>query len=193
MKKSYLLSLVFAFFITAGFVSAIPSDSLIDKLDKTPPIELSLKTIELKKDHSNVYAFSFINTAYADETAPAVEGATAATGVAAEADPTVPTLPGSDDPDLSEELPLGDFLKAVTASLGSWKGLGMLGIAALVVQLLMLLFRTTLMNWAAKWRLLLVYVLSIGAGYMALMVAGASWSEALLNSNTLAAVQVFVN
>ncbi len=177
MKKIYLFSLLFAVCLTTGFVTGFTDNNVHDQRIKIQQLKQGTTVIP------NIFP-----SAYADgavlEPAPTV---------APELPVEVPKLPGSDDADLSQELPVGDLLKAVTESVTSWKGLGALGIAALVVQLLMLVFRTTLMNWAGKWKLVVVYVLSLAAGYMALMVAGASWSEALLHSQTLAAAQVFVN
>lgn len=89
--------------------------------------------------------------------------------------------------------PSTDDIAALLASLGGLKGASALAIAALVVQGLMLLIRTKLGEMAGKYRLLIVYALSVGASILALRIAGVDLGAALVHGNTLAALQVLAN
>lgn len=89
--------------------------------------------------------------------------------------------------------PSSEELMAFINALGGIKNLGALGIVALVIQGLMLLLRTPLMAFAGVWRLIIVSGLSMVGGVIAQLAQGVGWLPALLNSATLAAVQVFVH
>lgn len=138
-------------------------------------------------------SFSLIQTVYADEAAPAASPTAEASPAPAEGE-AVPKLPGMED-DPSEMLDTATFLKAAIESVGSLKGASALAIVAMVLQLLMLFFRTQLSMWAGKWRMMLVYVLSLAGGVLALKVSvpGMEWLAALLHSNTLAAAQLVLH
>jgi len=98
---------------------------------------------------------------------------------------------------LADELvimpPTQDEIMALLASLGGLKGMGVLGIVAVVVQGLMLFFRTPLADFAGKWKLTIVLGLSLVGGVVGLVATGMAWLPALLHSTTLAAAQVFIH
>jgi hypothetical protein len=89
--------------------------------------------------------------------------------------------------DLSTQDALGQLL----SSLGGVKGASALGIIAVVLQAIMLFFRTPLANFAGKWRFLIVAGTSLVAGTVALIATGTPVLAALAHANTLAATQVF--
>lgn len=89
--------------------------------------------------------------------------------------------------------PSQEEMAALMASLLGLKGAGALVIAAVVTQAVMLALRSKLGEVAGKWRLLIVYALSIVTGVLALRIAGVDLSAALTHANTLAAFQVFIN
>ena len=89
--------------------------------------------------------------------------------------------------------PSVDELAALVASLGGIKGASFVAVAVVVVQGLMLLLRSKLGEVAGKYRLLAVYLLTVAGSVFALRVAGVDLGAALLHSQTLAALQVFVN
>ena len=89
--------------------------------------------------------------------------------------------------DLSTQDALGQLL----SSLGGVKGASALGIIAVVLQAIMLFFRTPLANFAGKWRFLIVAGTSLIAGTVALIATGTPVLAALAHANTLAATQVF--
>lgn len=85
-----------------------------------------------------------------------------------------------------------EIMSFITA-LGGLKGAGAFVIAGIVVQGLMLLFRSKLGDFAGKFKILVVYFLSIASGIIALKIAGVDIGAAFVHSNTLAALQVFLN
>ncbi len=89
--------------------------------------------------------------------------------------------------------PTGEEIKAFIASIGGLKGLGALGIVAIIVQALMLLTKTAFANILGKWQLTLVYLFTLGGGIFVLKTTGLDWMSVFLHSTTLAALQVFVN
>lgn len=89
--------------------------------------------------------------------------------------------------DLPTDQALAEFLK----SLGGLKGAGALAITTVVVQMVMLFFRTPLANFAGKYRLLIVAGLSLVVGFIILVATGVDWKLALLHANTVGALQVF--
>ena len=84
-------------------------------------------------------------------------------------------------------------IMAFLSALGGIKGAGALGIAAMAVQGLMLLFRSKLGSFAGKFKLLLVLLLSLVSGVIALKMHGVDLGAALLHSSTMASFQVFAN
>lgn len=89
------------------------------------------------------------------------------------------------------ELPMDQFLSDLIASLGGFKGASAMGIVAIVVQLLMKLSKTKLGEYAGRYKLLVVYGLTVVAGVLSLMTAGhLSFMAALIHANSLAAFQV---
>jgi len=169
-KKLSIFSALFAVIFMLGLGVGYNSDPVAKK-----------SIIELKQSNSTFHNLSLFETAYAEEAAPKVKA-------------EMPKLPGVDE-DPSKDLDTGVFLKALIKSIGSFAGGTALMIAALATQLLLLLFRTQLATFAGKWRLLIVYVLSLVSGVLALKVSvdGMEWLAALLHSNTLAAAQVLVH
>jgi len=136
-------------------------------------------------------SFSLIQATHAhehDETKKSDDEAKAAVKVEVE---KMPNLPGANDSP-ETELDAATFLRALIKSVGSFKGASALMLVALVLQLLLLFFRTKFAAFAGKWKLLVVYVLSLAAGVLALKVTvpGMEWLAALVHSNTLAAAQV---
>lgn len=89
--------------------------------------------------------------------------------------------------------PTADEFGALLASLGGLKGASFVAIAVVVVQGIMLLLRSKLGEMAGKYRLLIVYLLSVVGGVLALRIAGVDLGAALLHTQTLAALQVLVN
>jgi len=74
-------------------------------------------------------------------------------------------------------------------SLGGFKGASTLGVVGLIVQLLVLLFRTPLMAFAAKWKMVIVLTLSVGGSLISLLAQGVDWKVALLSGTVLAFAQ----
>lgn len=79
------------------------------------------------------------------------------------------------------------------AALGGLSGLQGLGVAALVVQGLMLLLKSQLGKYAGKYQLVVVMGLSLVSGSIALKMTGLDWASVLVHSSTLGAVQVFLH
>lgn len=89
--------------------------------------------------------------------------------------------------------PSGEEIKSLLDALGGVKGLSALAVAGLVVQVIMLLIRSGVGGLLGKFRLIVVYGLSIVSGVLALHLSGVDISAALVHANTLAAFQVFLN
>lgn len=94
---------------------------------------------------------------------------------------------------LPTDIEASDAVAELLRSIGGLKGASALAIVAVVVQAVMLFFRTKYASFAGKWRIVVVTGLTVVAGVLALRVAGVDWIGALLHSSTLAAVQVFGN
>lgn len=84
---------------------------------------------------------------------------------------------------------ISKFLEA----LGGAKGLGTLGIIALIVQGLMLLLKSTVGKFAGVYQLLAVNLLTLITGIIGLKMSGMDWGSAILHSQSLAAFQVFLH
>lgn len=89
--------------------------------------------------------------------------------------------------------PSGDEITAFLKALGGITNLGALGIVALVIQGLMLVFRTPLTAFAGVWQLVIVSGLSLVFGVITQISQGVNIWVALMNSATLAAAQVFIH
>ena len=89
--------------------------------------------------------------------------------------------------DAAKDLATEDFMKTLVESVGGAKGLGSLGIVALILQMLALFFRTQLAMFAGKWRLLIIWSASLVGGTIALKVGQPemAWTAALVHANTL--------
>lgn len=89
------------------------------------------------------------------------------------------------------EVPLEEVLQAVMALVGGVKGASVLAISALAIQVLLKFFSSSLSSFAGKYKLMIVYALSLVAGVVSSLVAGVGVVQAVLNANVLAAAQVF--
>ncbi len=79
---------------------------------------------------------------------------------------------------------------ALLAGIGGLKGAAL---AVVVIQGLMLFFRTNLADFAGKWKLLIVSGLSFAAAFVGILSTGAPWTTAIVDGAVLAAFQVFAN
>lgn len=86
-----------------------------------------------------------------------------------------------------------DELMKFFASIGGLKGASAMAIAVVVVQGLLLFFRSALARFAGIYQLLIVNGLTLIAGILGLKMSGVDWASAILHSQTLAALQVFAN
>jgi len=155
-------------------------------------------TLTSNTDHKQTIGMEFFETAYAqDEAKPSAEAVKAAASAtvedAAKVEKKVPVLDGAKADQAEAPLATEDFLKALMDSVGGMKGLGSMGLVALIIQLMMLFFRTKLATFAGKWKLMIVYGLSMVGGILAMKVNGADWGAALVHANTLAAGQSWVH
>lgn len=94
---------------------------------------------------------------------------------------------------LPADVTTADFLQSLLQALGSLKGATTLGFVVVGVQVLLKFFESPLANWAGKWRLTVVFFLTVPATALALKLQGLSWLVALLSGPVLAAVQVFAH
>ncbi len=93
--------------------------------------------------------------------------------------------------DLATEVPVQDFMAFLIKSMGGMKGASTLAIVGIVLQGLLMLTRTRLLDkYTSGKKLLIVYGLSMVAGVVALMSQGLDIQAALIHSNSLAAYQV---
>ena len=89
--------------------------------------------------------------------------------------------------------PSGDELIKFLQSLGGLKGAGTAAIVVIVVQGLLLFFRSSFAKFAGISQILIVNGLTLIAGVIALKAQGMELSVALLHSQTIAAFQVFAH
>lgn len=144
--------------------------------------------------------FNVIQTAYADEAvAPAPAPVVAAPAVIPPAviDPNNPEKPIDNK----------EFLDYLWKSFNGWKGLGAMGIAALITQILAMFMNTPLFVtvigfvgvqskfalWIGKWKLATIVGLSLISGICMLIGSGLDWKAALVHSSTLTFAQIFFN
>lgn len=92
-----------------------------------------------------------------------------------------------------EEVPVGDLLPAVLQFIGGLKGASALAITAGVIQLALLVFKTSLTNFAGKYKLLIVLGLSVAGALVGAMAGGMSVGAALVSGSVIAAAQVFIH
>lgn len=181
MNKITLLSAIFALFAGLGLAASIGISAPKFEIQKSNKIE---KIEKIKKTKQPAPTLSLIRTVYAEGVVTAPTGSIPV---------IVPKLPGTDPDDLDDPLATVDFLKALVDSIGGMKGAGVMVLVVIVVQLLMLFLRTPLAAFAGKWKMLIIYSLSMVGGLLALMAADVDWKAALLHSNTLAAVQTWLH
>lgn len=79
------------------------------------------------------------------------------------------------------------------AAIGGAKGAGTMGLIVVIIQGLLLLARSQFGKLAGKWRLAVVYLLTLVVGILSLKVSGLDWFSAFTHSNSLAAFQVFLH
>lgn len=94
---------------------------------------------------------------------------------------------------LAEELvqvPTEQFLGSLWQFIGGVGAMKGLALVAGVVQILMLFFRTSLSNFAGKYRLLIVLALTLVASVVTLMSQGLPLMAALMHGTTLGSLQV---
>jgi enamine deaminase RidA (YjgF/YER057c/UK114 family) len=89
--------------------------------------------------------------------------------------------------------PTGDELVKFLQSLGGLKGAGSVAIIVIVVQGLLLFFRSSFAKFSGAFQLLIVNGLTLIAGVIAMKAQGMELSVALLHSQTIAAFQVFAH
>lgn len=90
-------------------------------------------------------------------------------------------------------MPTQDFLALLLDSIGKIKGASAMTLAVLVTQILLAFFKTPMGEFAGKYKLLAVLVLSLATGILGLMMSGLDWKAALIHSSTLAAFQVLAH
>jgi len=78
-------------------------------------------------------------------------------------------------------------------SLKGTHGLGQMGLAAIVVQVLMYFIKQNYPRLPGKWRIIILQGLSIAAGVLGLRIAEFDWASAFLHANTIGAFQVFAH
>lgn len=82
------------------------------------------------------------------------------------------------------------------AFLGLLGGLGSLkgaALAMLIIQGLMLLFRSPLANFAGKWKLSIILGLSFFMAFVGVLASGKHWTQAIFDGAVISAFQVFAN
>lgn len=85
------------------------------------------------------------------------------------------------------------WLLQVLTFVSTAKGLTTIGLAAGVVQLVMLGFKTPLAAFTGRWRFVIVSLLTVAGLIVGSMATGATFSAALGQAPVLAAVQVFLD
>ena len=85
------------------------------------------------------------------------------------------------------------FLMSLWQFIGGAKGMSGMALVAAVVQIVMMFFKTSLANFAGKYRLLIVLGLTLFGSVVGLMSQGVSLAAALVNGATLSAAQVFAH
>jgi hypothetical protein len=132
-----------------------------------------------------------IQNAYlvADNAAPAP-----ATVTTSPASPAA-TAPAAAAPAPADQVapPSTEDISAFLSAIGGAKGAGTMAIIALIVQGLLLMFRSTIGKFAGIYQLLIVNGLTLLAGVIGLKMTGMDWGSALLHSQTLATFQVFAH
>lgn len=95
----------------------------------------------------------------------------------------------SEIPQIAPQAPLEDLMK----SMGGHDGLGFLALVALMIQVSMFSLHSKLGSFAGKYRLGVLYALSIIGGVITLKLQGLDTFSALTHSNSMAAYQVFLH
>lgn len=89
------------------------------------------------------------------------------------------------------EVPVEDVLQSIVALIGGVKGASILGISALVIQVLMKVASSKLANFAGKYKLVIVLGLSLAGAAVNHFVSGGSLPSLFMNAGLLSAAQVF--
>lgn len=95
--------------------------------------------------------------------------------------------------DVTDPLPDSEFWTGLLSFLSSISGKSILALVAGLVQVAMVFFRTSLSNFAGKYKLLVVTGLSVVGVVLAGLMAGESVLVTLFSGVGLAALQVFIN
>lgn len=95
--------------------------------------------------------------------------------------------------DINEVVPEVTWLAEVLSFIQQYKAFSGLALAAMLTQLVMRGFQTSLAGFAGRFRLLVVAVLNLASAVMASMVSGQSVLEALATGVGAAALQVFIH
>ena len=140
-----------------------------------------------------------------DAAAPAASPVVSTQAQPAVAAPVVAPPPSLVDPK-NPDKPIEDsaFLKYLLDSVGGIKGLGAMGLAAFLAQLLAAFMMTPMFaklvglkkpieEWMGKWKMALVCGLVLLSGVCMLIATGLDWKAALVHSSTLAMANVFVH
>lgn len=86
-----------------------------------------------------------------------------------------------------------DFFSSAIAFVGGIKGASIMAISVAAVQLLTKFFSSGLSDFAGKYKLVIVYFLSVAASVLAVLASGGSILSAVISGSVLAALQVFVH
>lgn len=90
-------------------------------------------------------------------------------------------------------LPDAEFWTLLLTLLGGIKGMGIQAVVVAVVQLVMVFFKTSLSDFAGKWKLTIVTGLTFAGTFLAAYFQSMDLIGALLSGAVLAALQVFVS
>ena len=148
---------------------------------------------------------SMIGSALAQDASVPAASPVVAAPVASPAGPVVAPPPSLIDPK-NPDKPIEDsaFLKYLMDSVGGLKGLGAMGLAAFIAQLLAAFMNTPMFSrliglkkpiadWMGKWKMALVCGLVLVSGICMLLATGLDWKAALVHSTTLTMANVFVH
>jgi hypothetical protein len=91
---------------------------------------------------------------------------------------------------LETAAPTVEDWKILLEAVGGLKGAGTLGIVAFVAQAILLIARTTLGDFAGKWKLAIIAFVSVVGAVTGLMMEGMTLIMSLTHGTVLAAVQV---
>ena len=79
------------------------------------------------------------------------------------------------------------------SSLNGVQGAGALGVTVLIVQTLILVFKSQFLKLKKQYKILSVTLLTMIVGVLSLKISGLDWASCFLHSTTLSAAQVFAH